>query len=68
MHFAIEIGESQDGKCGKCGGETCLVTPYSEWKLDTKGVEFDELVEIAEEVTAHYCKKCKVVTGFWINT
>ena len=68
MHFAIETGE-QDGKCRKCGGKTLLLCPDSQWRIDCEDVsESDEIVEINEEVTAHYCKTCDMVTGFWINT
>ena len=68
VHFAIEIGE-QDGKCRECGEPTVLIAPWSEWRVDSpdKG-EFDDKIEINEEVTAHYCTKCDIVTGFWINT
>lgn len=67
MHFAIELNE-QDGKCVKCGEQTLLIAPWLLWRLDSEDNEFDEEVEISEEVTAHYCKKCDIVTGFWINT
>lgn len=67
MHFAIEIYENW-GKCRKCGEQTLLIAPWSTWQLDSGDDEFDDEVEISEEVTAHYCKGCNLITGFWINT
>ncbi len=44
-------------------------SPFLQWKIDEEDAqkEYDDTVEIVEEVTAHFCTKCHQITGFWIN-
>ena len=70
MHFAIEIKE-QDGKCLRCGNQTILISPDAHWRIDEEDLgsdnPYDDVIEINEEVVAHYCTECDCVTGIWIN-
>lgn len=74
MHFAIEIKE-ENGECLKCGQQTIMISPMLKWRIDEddlskqqKQCPYEDLIDINEEVTAHYCTACEQVTAVWINT
>jgi hypothetical protein len=74
QHFTLQIGESHDGVCDKCGSKTMLICAGSCWSVGSEplkaGEEADdapESVEIDAEVTAHYCDQCGLVTSLSFN-
>jgi hypothetical protein len=76
-HMTVNIGEHQCGKynaCDKCGSRTALITAYQCWSVDTEPFKDGELddtleseVDVSEELSAHYCRKCHKITSLSFN-
>jgi hypothetical protein len=61
--------ETGPESCPTCNGPTVLVMPYPMWDVrdeDGEPIENDE-VEIAEEVSGHYCRVCRKLTSLSLN-
>ena len=68
-HFHWSI-EPQD-LCPFCEGSTVLIVAPVCWSIDTEDISDDDEeyhVEVNEEVTGHYCKKCRKLTAMALNT
>lgn len=60
--------ETHDGKCPECNVETVLVNAPSYWMPDNHGRDSGDDVEVVDEVTGHYCPKCKRLRSLSLNT
>ncbi len=67
LHFGAEWRETHDHKCSACDSETVLVTAR-DWKTHPGGGDTpDEFVEVSDEVSGHYCPRCRRLTALWVN-
>lgn len=76
-HLHVAFSERPDGDCSRCttcGGKTMLISPFSEWKVDSEPFqteetvdeieeELPETVEVVDEITAHWCDDCRKITS-----
>lgn len=62
--------ETHDGRCPKCGSETILVTAPLVWGVDEDNPKNDEdgAVEVYDEVSGHFCPKCRRLRSLSLNT
>lgn len=75
-HLAWSI--ENNGRCPECNGETLVVDAFNEMKIIvTDNSPFqrryyeesgDGVVEIAEEISGHYCPKCQKLTSLYFNS
>lgn len=72
-HITWSIEGSGD-TCPKCKGKTVLVIAPSWWRVDADsddgaddGEYDDEGVEVDEEITGHYCRKCGDLVSLSLN-
>lgn len=52
------------GHCPTCGSETVLVIAPASWQIDGE----DEIAEICDEISGHYCKACSKLVSLSLNT
>lgn len=60
--------ELHDGTCRDCGSSTLLVMPFLEWKVNDPGDDDADTVEIGDEVSGHFCPKCRKLVSLSLNT
>lgn len=63
--------ETGDDKCPECGADPILIVAGSEWDvpyLDELFAGTPDTVTVAEEISAHYCLKCRKITSLSLNT
>ncbi len=62
--------ERQDTTCPECGGKTVLISAPDCWTIDYEDLNSDDYmtVEVHDEVTAHYCRDCCLMTALSLNT
>jgi hypothetical protein len=77
IHLNFDLQEHTDEKgncfCNRCGRKIVLISAYAFWRVDDDAYREDETdeerdempdnVEISEEITAHWCNKCEVITS-----
>lgn len=78
LDFQERSGEAGMCYCTKCGGKIILISAPTFWRIDEDAYREDETeeerdnmsdsVEIAEEITAHYCIKCGMITSLSFNS
>jgi hypothetical protein len=65
------------GMCRKCKGKIILITPSLIWEADEEssaeaGVDweshFGDGIELDEELSAHFCPKCRCLTSLSLNS
>jgi uncharacterized OB-fold protein len=66
LHLNLTHGETQDAKCLKCGTVTVLVTA-ADWKTHPEEDDDQEFVELADEISGHYCPECHKITALFFN-
>lgn len=66
-HFTWSI--EKNDSCPLCGSAPVLITSAA-WEVDYEdvGEGEDSTVEVYEEVSGHYCLKCKVLISLSLNT
>lgn len=62
--WSDEVG---DGHCPKCGEKTVLIVAPCEWAEDNDGQGGLD-VQVHDEVTGHYCRKCGRLRSLSLNT
>ena len=71
-HFTWDIEEN--GKCPKCKGDTILIYPANSWAVDEESCSEEDYenelidgVDVSEEITAHFCFNCNIITSLSFN-
>jgi len=63
--------ETGDDRCPECGSEPILIVAFTEWNVPEQEDQSDDTpdsVDVAEEISAHYCLKCGKITSLSLNT
>jgi hypothetical protein len=55
--------ETGEDTCPDCGAESVLIVPSREWDV----AYTPETVSVCEEVSAHYCVRCRKITSLSLN-
>lgn len=76
--FQDRTRENGDCFCTKCGRKIVLILAPTFWRVDEDAYREDETdderentpdsVEINEEITAHWCNHCEVITSLSFNS
>lgn len=80
QHISFQERADVDGYryCTKCGDKVMLITAFSTWRVDQEAFKSEEYtrdddsipeeVEVGEEITAHWCDNCQVITSLSFNS
>lgn len=81
QHLSFQERDDVDGGysyCTACGEKVMLITALSTWRVDREAYRAGERtdasddvpdeVDIGEEITAHWCNKCEVITSLSFNS
>lgn len=80
QHLGFQERADVDGYhyCTACGEKVMLISAPPIWYVDSEAYkaeenterryEVPEEVEIGEEITAHWCNKCEVITSLSFNS
>lgn len=80
LNFSFQERTDENGNCfcSKCGRKIVLISAPTFWRVDEDAYRDDETdeerdemqdsVEIGEEITAHWCDHCEVITSFSFNS
>ncbi len=60
--------ETKPGKCPDCETETLLALPSRDWRIDDPPEDEESDITVDEEVSGHFCPKCRRLTSLSLNT